>query len=222
LIAIAGVLASPYSATILEIIKTLKEFIEIKINLKGEKPKSIEKEGDKKKITNTNGDIYYIENVTGNLIVNNVIANEAIADGMRQLQSDKTIEDFEIENSNKSPIVKVEQDSFKYFSPLPNNEESEKKQVKVDETHLNVFKIVFDVKYKWEFLYKGIKISAKITDKDFQDRVKTGERFANGDILHVKLQINQFFDLQANTFVNKSYEVMKVIKHIPRGEQLLI
>ena len=40
--------------------------------------------------------------------------------------------------------------------------------------------------------------------------------FRSGDKLVVNLEINQVFNEAANTFVNESYHIVKVVEHIPR------
>jgi len=88
---------------------------------------------------------------------------------------------------------------------------------------LQIAKIWFEKKdRKWDFLWNGIPISASILDKDFFNKIDTGEKFAKGDTLKVKLNIIKKFDEDLKTFRNYSYEVLEVIKHISNnpGEQL--
>ena len=87
---------------------------------------------------------------------------------------------------------------------------------------LNIFKLVWDNKRKWEFYWRGDKISAKIIDETFFKNIDKGEQFAKGDLLEVELQITQIFDKSVNTFINdnNSYQIAKVIHHIPRPTQV--
>jgi small subunit ribosomal protein S13 len=48
---------------------------------------------------------------------------------------------------------------------------------------------------------------------------KVIESLSKGDGLEVSLQITQRWDDSANTYVNKSYQVIKIARHIPRNEQ---
>jgi len=78
----------------------------------------------------------------------------------------------------------------------------------------------FNRNQKWEFYFEGNKISAKITDDtEFLKRIDSGEQFAKGDSLEVEIEIRQEFDKSVNTFVNKSYKINRVIRHIPRPPQ---
>lgn len=215
----AGILAAGNISYIPTIIKILCQFIKIKIDLKGEKPLSIEKVGDQKIFTTKNGAIYHIENVTGNIYLNNSIVNDTFDQGMKKLNSDNSVKNFQIKDSKNTSIVNIEKDNFKYF--ISSETLIDKKQrSNVEDATLYLLKVVFDETSKWSFIYKGNKISAKILDKDFHKQIKSGTRFGNGDIIEVKLQINQIFDEVANTFSNESYEILKVIKHIPRPAQL--
>ncbi len=104
--------------------------------------------------------------------------------------------------------------------PIDVVEIEDSKPPTVEKASLNIFKVVFDSNHKWEFFYKGNKIAARIKDTDFINKSLSGERFANGDVLEVDLRINRVFDKVSNTFVNKSYEIIEVHKHIPREDQL--
>ena len=88
-----------------------------------------------------------------------------------------------------------------------------------EETQVYIVKPSFDPKLKWDVLYKGIRITAWMRDKEFQSRIERGERFAKGDILTVELKVHQKLDPSLGTYINKSYEIVRVKEHIPRAEQ---
>lgn len=72
----------------------------------------------------------------------------------------------------------------------------------------------------WEFMWRGFKISAPITDdKFYNDFFSHTITIAPGDSLDVKLQIKQIKDEDTGIFKNKSYEVIEVYKHHPRLKQ---
>jgi len=95
----------------------------------------------------------------------------------------------------------------------------ENQRIILEIASLNIFKVVFEENYVWEFYYKGNKIKAQILDKNFFSKIDNGESFAKGDILKVELQINQIYEPTVKTFINKSYKINRVIQHEPRGEQ---
>jgi hypothetical protein len=61
---------------------------------------------------------------------------------------------------------------------------------------LNIVKVSFDHKLKWEFIFKGNKISAKSDDPVFQERIDKGESYAKGDVLEVELAIKQKYEYE--------------------------
>lgn len=203
---------------ITEIVGVLKEFIELKVLLKGESPDKVEKENGGTRITTQSGNVINIGHIAGDVYLNSPNANSTFDRSMAELLKNEEINDYKILDSERKPLVQVNREDFSNFKPYEKIENEQKKS-KLERTRLSVFKIVFDTKYKWDFLYQGIKIPAKILDQEFQKKILNGERFAHGDTLDVELKINQSYDEVADTFMNKSYEVLRVIKHWPRGIQ---
>ncbi|MDP1774383.1 MAG: hypothetical protein Q8L15_19120 [Methylobacter sp.] len=75
-------------------------------------------------------------------------------------------------------------------------------------------------KRKWEFMWRGIKISAPITSQSFYTEFFNHDiTIAPGDSLKVKLEIKQVRNEDTGIYVNKSYEVVEVYNHIPRLKQ---
>lgn len=75
-------------------------------------------------------------------------------------------------------------------------------------------------KRRWEFYWRGIRISAPVLDEKFFKKFFAHEiTIAPGDSLRVLLRIIQTADPDTGIFINKSYEVVEVIEHIPRVSQ---
>lgn len=75
-------------------------------------------------------------------------------------------------------------------------------------------------KRKWEFMWRGIKISAPIISQGFYNEFFNHNiTIAPGDSLEVKLEIKQVRNEDTGIYVNKSYQVVEVYKHIPRLKQ---
>jgi len=73
---------------------------------------------------------------------------------------------------------------------------------------------------KWEFYWRGVKISAPILDTGFFDRFFAHEiTIAPGDGLRVVLRIVQRMSQDTGIFVNERYEVVEVLEHVPRMQQ---
>ena len=99
--------------------------------------------------------------------------------------------------------------------------EEEGTRVITEIVELQILKAILEKgKRKWEFMWRGIKISAPITsDKFYKDFFAHDIMIAPGDSLEVKLEIKQIKDEETGIFKNKSYEVLEVFDHIPRLRQ---
>lgn len=73
---------------------------------------------------------------------------------------------------------------------------------------------------KWEFMWRGVKISAPVLDSVFYDHFFAHSiTIAPGDVLQVLLAIKQTRDQRTGIYTNVSHEVIEFFKHIPRMEQ---
>lgn len=86
------------------------------------------------------------------------------------------------------------------------------------EGRLFISSLSFDTNSKWVFYYEGNKFTAKNNDDEFVKIIDSGEKFAKGDSLDAVFEIKQEYYEPANTYVNKSYKIMRIIKHNPRVE----
>ena len=110
------------------------------------------------------------------------------------------------------------QTDFKNLSLKSKQIDENRKRI-IELTRLNIVRLSFEENLKWDFYYRGNKISARITDPKFYELIDKGESFAKGDTLEVELQINQLFDEGVNTYINKSYQLNRIINHYKRAEQ---
>ncbi|PIP78204.1 MAG: hypothetical protein COW85_04995 [Ignavibacteria bacterium CG22_combo_CG10-13_8_21_14_all_37_15] len=200
------------------IVLTLVGLLQIKKLLKGKKEKSIQKDGDSVSIENMQGDVITVKELTFNIYTHNTIVNDALSQNFETINSDPSIIGFEITDCDENPLVRIEKEDFEDLS-IKSEIVEDNVRIITEGASLNIIKLSFDDKYKWEFYYKGNKISAKICDNEFNDLIDLGKSFAKGDRLEVELQLTQIFEQAVNTYINKSYQVNKVTRHIPRGEQ---
>ncbi|MDB5188924.1 MAG: hypothetical protein JWM92_522 [Candidatus Nomurabacteria bacterium] len=155
-------------------------------------------------------------------VYNIYVTTPAISNGISQhfsaLSDDPAVSKFEVIRKEKR-IIEVDKEDYDRLS-IKQQIETENARRIVESAELHVYKIVFDkTDRKWEFYYKGNRISANITDEDFFKMIDGGESFAKGDLLRVDLQINQSMDESVGIYVNQSYQVLKVHEHIKRLEQ---
>ena len=200
------------------IVTILAGLIAVKKFLKGKKPSSIESQGETTKLINEKGDILIIENATFNIYENSPIVKDALSLNFDALNNDPSITGFEITDKDEKPIIRVEKEEFSDLA-LKSEEISNDERIIKEAATLNIVRLSFEESLKWEFYFKGNKVSAKIKDPNFYELINQGESFAKGDILEVELQINQKWDESVNTFVNKSYQINKIVRHILRNEQ---
>lgn len=192
--------------------------IELKKFLKGKEPKSKEISGNKVKIKNEKGDVLYVENFVQNIYQNNTVIKDALSQSFESLENDNSITGYEVTDKKEKPLVRVDREEFEYMS-LKSDEILDGERITTVAATLNIIRISFDDKLKSDFYFKGNKVSVKINDPEFYERVDKGESFAKGDTLEVELEIKQVFENSVNTFINKSYKVNRIIRHIRRDEQ---
>ena len=203
------------AGVVLGLVVGVKELI---IWLKGEKPEKVDKKGD---VTIIHIDNRKIEVKTEiyNQYNTNVKLTQEIVKTYEVIDNDEDIDGVEIINDEGKEIFRADKTGIGYLSsgsyvPTLNSKTEIEKDV-----NLRVFKIVFGKGYKWEFYKKGRKIFAKIEDDTFMDQVDTGKPFAKGDILVSDIEITYKFDKGINDFVEHSFVLKKVKKHIPRNQQ---
>ncbi|MEO5922627.1 MAG: hypothetical protein ABIR70_02265 [Bryobacteraceae bacterium] len=90
-----------------------------------------------------------------------------------------------------------------------------------EQVHLHIVKAILEASSrKWEFMWRGVKISAPVVDKGFYDRFYAHNiRIAPGDELEVRLAIRQARDPRTGIYTNVSYVVLQVFNHIWRVRQ---
>ncbi len=99
---------------------------------------------------------------------------------------------------------------------MPNN------RVVPEIVDLQILKAILErSKRKWEFVWRGVKISAPVTDEQFYiDFFAHDITIAPGDILSVTLHVYQQKDPVTGIYRNIKYEVVQVHNHTPRVKQL--
>ena len=200
------------------IVSILVGLIQLKKWTKGDKPTSIEINGDQ--VTVTIGDnVILVDRSAYKLYEENAVVNLALKKAFEAVEKDEDVNSIEIIDEKKTSLITVPRE---YFSGMTEDNkifESLKKTESTPAVNLIINKVVFEKGYKWGFYMQGRKISATIDDPIFMERVKNGEKFGQGDILEVELEIEKVFDKSLNTYIEKEFKVKRVIQHKPRSEQ---
>lgn len=83
-----------------------------------------------------------------------------------------------------------------------------------EDANLFIVKVSFEADLKWQFVYEGQKIGARISDKSFNEQVeKNREPFRKGDRLIADLGIKPTFNKKLGVHINE-FEVLRVKRHI--------
>jgi hypothetical protein len=189
--------------------------------LKGKQPKSlIELPEGGVRIENNEGNVNVYDLRGAQIFLTNPEVKNAVEQEFETLEEDPNVTDLEFRNKQDQTILHIAREEFYEISSsgsekisLPNEKEL------FVEAHLNISSMDWEFKKKWDFYFEGHKISAKMNDVDFKESINKGERFGKGDTLLVHMTIGQQFDKEVNTFVNKSYTITKILKHIDRPAQ---
>lgn len=137
------------------------------------------------------------------------------------LEDDPSVTDFGILRHMKDEqgVAILPREEFARVA-RPSEEETPPSRELDEPTPLTVVKAVFQRgTRKWEFIWKGHRISAPITDESFFDRLAAREFWlAQGDELDAVLRIHQRFDDLNQVYVNEHYEVVAVhdVRHRER------
>ncbi len=122
--------------------------------------------------------------------------------------------------SSMAPIIPIERLRAAALKPmdLPN------KRVVPEIVNLQILKAILErSKRKWEFMWRGFKISAPITDELFYINFFAHDiTIAPGDVLNVTLHVIQELDTKTGVYRNVRYEVAQVHDHIPRVRQPML
>lgn len=203
------------------IISSLSHSINIKKHLGGKKPKKIEekKEGIEVKIENKNGNVLIVNTQEFNIFSNSGI-DGALTKAFEVVDKEPELKKIELFDEEDTKLVEAPREELLDMTTFEDAELVESsREIVQKNVPVNATKLSWEEKIKWSFIYRGNKITAKITDKNFYEKIDAGQSFAKGDTLRVDLKIKQEFDEAANAFINKGYEIIRVIKHNPRNAQ---
>ena len=201
------------------IIGILVGILELKSFLKGKKETLKKEQGNTVEITNKDNEVKCVNYNVYNIYNSNVKIEKALSNSFKEIEDDGNVNGYEILDKENKPLIRIEKDEFEHIAKekefeLAKNEREIKEIVK-----LNILKASFESNLKWEFIYLGNTISAKINDSEFNLSIDKGKSFAKGDILEVELITKQEINEAVNTYINKSYKIARIISHIKREEQ---
>lgn len=157
-------------------------------------------------------------NVTVN-VYNEQITRKSISETIRKVQEESSAEGVSY-TFGEGETVRYERERFDelVYNDFDLEEENNEHTEDV-EAILNIVSLSFSGSNPWSFLYNGFPIRCTLRDETFQKHIDSGESFAKGDSLRVKLRVFKRFNKEYNAYENKSYKVLEIMEHIHRPEQ---
>jgi hypothetical protein len=206
--------------TVIAVITMLVEIYALKLHLKDTAPKHLIEDGNSIKIENVDGNVIIVQKPTYNVYTGSSKVQDSLARNFNTLNEDPAITDFSITDGDDNAYIAVNHSDFSAMAVKSVTDEDDCRVVIVSAT-LHIVRLSFERNLKWEFVYQGNKITAKIKDEAFYQLIDNRERFAKGDELVVEMEISQRWDESVRTYLNSSYLITRVDRHI-NVEQLEI
>lgn len=146
---------------------------------------------------------------------------KSVSKTFEAVEKDKNITSFGFTKNidDETPDILIPR---KYFPLLAQPTEPDEPQREIKEVaELQIKRAILErTKRKWEFIWRGIKISAPVLCEHFYDDFFSHKiTVAPGDSLEAVLKIYQSRDEDTGIYTNSKYEVTLVNKHIPRNTQ---
>lgn len=147
---------------------------------------------------------------------------KAVSSFFRSLDEDPKIESIGVTRSMEDPPppVSVPREVFAHAATEPVAPEGSERIVR-ERAELQILKAILErSRRKWEFSWRGIKISAPVIDPRFYDEFFAHRiTIAPGDTLEVEMLVHQLHDPRICVYTNELYEILRVLKHTPRVSQ---
>lgn len=171
---------------------------------------------------NINGDVSLnINNITN--VYNQPVVREAISKSVETADEDPNVEGFSISKGKDGPAVTFKREEFKeYIYTDFDTEEDIPDERSFDETAtLTIVGLNFERGSRWQFMYKGFKISTIVKDDALMSKIDEGERFGKGDAIRVRLRITQKYNKDYKAYENKSFKIIGFYEHIINKEGMI-
>lgn len=189
--------------------------------LRGKKPQKTEQKGDKVEVTNDKGDKTLIEINVYNIFNENKNIRDSIAKQFSVLEKSEGVSGFKFESNEVNTYIPEEEFSAvaTKLDSLDDNISEPIKEVLQDRKIL-IIRPSFDKDLKWDFVFEGQKISAKMEDEAMINIIDNGEEFSKGDFMLVDLEVVKFYDkdLGVHLITKDSYRVLNYKQHIKSGK----
>jgi hypothetical protein len=155
-------------------------------------------------------------------VYGNISIQKNITNNFTLLDEDPSITDFGITKDlgDEDLVFKADKKDFPFLAEKQIIEDTESSRRVEEKAVIQVIKSILErKKRKWEFVWKGFRITAIIEDDNFFEALEDGLKFGIGDNIEVTLEIKQSYDKNAGVWINESYIIKKYHKYIPAPRQ---
>jgi len=200
------------------LVSTVTGLYQLHKHLGGEDPDQIEQDGNENRVYNNDGDVKVFDSDVVNIYQGEDDARNQLDGTYDATRKDDRVEGFRIEDAETGEEkFRAEEEEFDQLAGSDRDDEPDTRMVS-DRVEVTVVRVIFDPERKWQFLWEGNKISAKINDVGFWARVDNGqEQFASSDRMEVELERKQEYDPKLEDWVTQDYEVTQVHSHWKAG-----
>lgn len=146
---------------------------------------------------------------------------KSISNTFQAVEKDNNVTSFGFTKNmdDKEPDINIPRERFAVLSAPIELDEPQREIQEVAELQIKRA-ILEKSKRKWEFIWRGIKISAPVLDENFyKDFFAHKITVAPGDSFEAVLKIYQNKDEDTGIYTNSKYEVIEIHHHIPRYSQ---
>ena len=150
---------------------------------------------------------------------------QRVAEVFEAVDRDGTVTSLGIAPSvvDYEPALKVPREAFHRAIKVAADVRRDEVKEVTEVADLQIIRAILERKRRrWEFAWRGIRISAPITDDGFNQQFLARKiPLHPGDALQVELRIRRHKDPVSGVMVNdpNGYEVLKVLKHVPGQSQ---
>jgi hypothetical protein len=147
--------------------------------------------------------------------------SQKISQAISCIKNDSNIESIGLmENNKEKPEIEVNRESFDNMI-IDNKIPEENTRTIVEIADVQITRAILEnSKRKWEFVWHGEKIPAPILDDSFYNEfIAHNIRIAPGDTFQVELKLIQEKVPGLDVYINKNYEIQKVLKHTPSEKE---
>lgn len=170
---------------------------------------SVDQSGEESSVTAADGSKQTFNIRTMNVYMKSPEASDAVNSSFAVLSDDPSIDSIEMDDKDGNRFF-ASRDEFPDISTSPSYEGPDVKHVS-ETCNLIVVKpyLGISTKRKWEFVWRGTKMSANIIDEEWMSGIPD-EPFYVGSIMNADVDITMRYDQTNHAYMNKSFTITKV------------